>query len=182
VTARVDIGCGDHVRWHPAEESPWGGMAVEGIAERVCERADGTRRLTMLHVTAVHRGTSLGDRGFALGSLVDVTVAPGSAEVLRRAYAPDEKMTDRHPDSVIAQVVEETIAKQVEFLSQPHPTLAAIKKSAPATPGKRWVTPVVYEDRPVPVVTTCPGYNATFRIDPDPPDLTPAPPRYPRTR
>jgi hypothetical protein len=28
-----------------------------------------------------------------------------------RPYAPGEKMTDRHPDSVIAQVVEETIAK-----------------------------------------------------------------------
>jgi hypothetical protein len=84
---RADIGCGDHVRWRPTIESPWGGMIIEGIAERVCERADGTRRLTVLRVTAVHRGTSLGERGFALGSLVDVTVAPGTVVVLHRGAA-----------------------------------------------------------------------------------------------
>lgn len=57
-----------------------------------------------------------------------------------RPYAPGEKMTDRHPDSVIAKVVEETIEKQVKHLTTP-------------------------------IVTTCPGYNGVFHIDPDPPDL-----------
>lgn len=33
--------------------------------------------------------------------------------VAPRPYAPGEKMTDRHPDSVIAQVVEETIAERM---------------------------------------------------------------------
>jgi len=46
----------------------------------------------------------------------------------RHPYAPGEKMTDRHPDSVIAQVVEETIEKQVAFLEQPHPTPKLVQK------------------------------------------------------
>lgn len=121
----------------------------------------------------------------------------------RRPYAPGEKLTDRHPDSVIAQVVEETIAKHcksgvpsariadaivsdsldrmVEHLTKPieRPPIDWAKlQKAPAQPGRKWVEPVEYrigedemQTETPRVVTTCPGYNGVFHIEPDPPDL-----------
>lgn len=93
------IRVGDLVRWRPTPGSPWDGMTIDGIAESVAESVEGTRRLTVLRVTAVCRGTSLGDRGFALGSLVDVTMAPGRVEVLN---APNPDPIPARPGPVCA--------------------------------------------------------------------------------
>jgi hypothetical protein len=104
-------------------------------------------------------------------------IAGGSAPA--RPYAPGEKMTDRHPDSVIAQVVEETIAK--------HPGLAKLQKRTGYQPLAPQPEPAfrlfnqdgsLYVDTkhgPIKVtadpsvetpriITTCPGYNGMFHI------------------
>lgn len=83
---------------------------------------------------------------------VDLCKACLGAQAMR-PYAPGEKMTDRHPDSVIAQVVEETIAKL--------PGGGSFTFTTP------WIKagdlPCASHPRPV--------QNGVFRIEPDPPDL-----------
>lgn len=136
-------------------------------------------------------------------------------EFHRRPYAPGEKMTDRHPESVIAQVVEETIEEAWRRFDREYPRseinigdrvrwwpyITAL--GTPAVDARYSDGVIVDRDTirieshgsngwsskdglvgdwrscagtlvrrlPIKISTTCPGYNAVFRIEPDPPDL-----------
>lgn len=119
----MPIWVGDHVRWWPDGKDagkPRLDRYIDGVVERWAAPHP------MIRATASHGFAERCMGGWlvpAVGALMDTSVSPGTIERLPRPYAPGEKMTDRHPDSVIAQVVEETIEKhnldRAKFLATP---------------------------------------------------------------
>jgi len=92
-------------RWHAADPR-W----FEGTIDRVYDCGDGTRGAAL----RVERGSHQYKPGdhISYSSCSNLRRVPGP-------YALGDKMADRHPDSLIAQVAEKTIAKQVDHLATP---------------------------------------------------------------
>lgn len=114
---RTPIAAGDRVRWWPDVTDLGTPAAHARYIDGVVMKFDPL----CIRVTSSHGFTERCPGGWLMppvGGVVDTSISLGL--VRRRPYAPGEKLTDRHPDSVIAQVVEETLAK--------HPGLAKLQK------------------------------------------------------
>lgn len=124
---------GDAVRWWPDGHDD----DDRALVDRYIDGTVTALRPLCIRVTGSRGFTERIPDGFlvvTVGAVLDTSISPGTIQRLNpapRAYVPGEKMTDRHPDSVIAQVVEETIAKQVEHLATP------IKVRSPGEPAFR---------------------------------------------
>lgn len=186
---RADIKPGDAVRWWPDGHDGAG----QAVSDRYIDGTVTAQSPLCIKVTGSHGFTERIPGGWrlpAVGGVVDTSVSPGTIQRLnqveRRPYAPGEKMTDRHPDSVIAQVVEETIEKWIAHLATPIAVRGPYAPlPAPSEPAFRLFEQdgALYVDTKAgPVkITADPTLRlnevrldngvGVFHIEPDPPDL-----------